>query len=364
MTRNRTTVIGALVLAVAGTLAFSIPFAAAKPAAKVKPQGLWVAGFNFISEFQGKALEKSGTPFANLALVSTAFFNPLSIAFNQKNDLWIAYDGVQANGPVPVLELTLGELSSLKNGNAVKAHVIIKEKGNAGVPFMIARSLAFDTAGDLWLTDAGQREIIELTPKQIKNSGSPTPAISITSTDFVPTVIRFDGSNNLWVSAFPLQLWRFTPSDRAASGPANPSLTVNLPDDLDPVDLAFDSSGNLWLAGPGSHNDALEMIPASELGGSGEISPSASVIVTSSAFGILAGTGSCLGGIDFDHSGDLWLSVGADNADCEASTQLVEFNPAQLSTGGNLTPSVTIGQDSKSNNVFLPGAIRFGPTVN
>jgi hypothetical protein len=371
MTRNHVTRLGALAIAIAATFAFSIQIAAAK--SKAKPQGLWVGGYKYISEFQGKALKKGGTPQANLALVSSAFFNPLSIAFDRNDDLWIAYDGVQANGPTPVLELTRGDLTSLKNGNVVKAKVIIAEKGSTGVPFTIARSLAFDTSGDLWITDGGQREIIELLPKQIKNSGSPTPTISITSPDFVPTVIRFDGSGNLWVAEFPLppnpsnpmQLWRFTPTDRAASGPANPSLIMNLPDELEPVDLAFDSSGNLWLAGPGSHNDALEMIPASDLGGSGEVSPSASVIVTSSAFGLLDGSGSCLGGIDFDRSGDLWASVGTNNADCDGNTttQLVAFTPAQLSTGGNLTPSVAIGQNDKKTNLFLPGPLRFGPAV-
>jgi hypothetical protein len=183
--------------------------------------------------------------------------------------------------------------------------------------------------------------------------------------------MRFDGSGNLWVAEFPqpsnlsnpLQLWRFTPSDRAASGPANPSLIMNLPDGLDPVDLAFDSSGNLWLAGPGSHNDALEMIPAGDLGGSGQISPSASVIVTSSAFGLLAGPGSCLGGIDFDRSGDLWVAVGTNDADCQANSQVVEFTPGQLGTGGSLTPAVTIGQNSKATNLSLPGPLRFGPAI-
>jgi hypothetical protein len=106
------------------------------------------------------------------------------------------------------------------------------------------------------------------------------------------------------------------------------------------------------------------MIPASDLGGSGQISPSASVMVTSSAFGLLVGTGSCLGGIDFDRSGDLWVSVGAKNADCEANTQVVKFTPGQLGTGGNLTPSVTIGENSKATNLFLPGPLRFGPAVN
>ena len=88
-------------------------------------------------------------------------------------------------------------------------------------------------------------------------------------------------------------------------------------------------------------------------------SPSPSLIITSSAFG----SGWCLGGLDFDHSGDLWVSVVGSNGGCEADTQLVEFTPSQLSMGGNLTPSITISPNSKNTNLASPGPIRFGPMV-
>lgn len=138
---------------------------------------------------------------------------------------------------------------------------------------------------------------------------------------------------------------------------------MNLPDLVFPVNFAFDGTGNLWLAGSNSHNDVLEMISSSDLGGSGETSPSAAVTITSSAFGNLVGTGSCIGGVDFDRSGDLWVSVGTANADCEADTQVVEFTPGQLSAGGNLTPAVIIAQNGAKTNLFLPGPISFGPEI-
>ncbi len=150
-----------------------------------------------------------------------------------------------------------------------------------------------------------------------------------------------------------------------STGSANPSLIVNLPDLFFFVDLAFDSSGNLWIAGPGSDGDALEMISASNLTGTGEVSPPAAVTVTSSSFGTLVGSGSCLGGIDFDSSGNLWVSVGTDNGDCDGNTttQVISFTPAQLGTGGNLTPSVAISQNKRETNLFLPGPLRLGPAL-
>ena len=140
---------------------------------------------------------------------------------------------------------------------------------------------------------------------------------------------------------------------------------MNLPNLSLPVNFAFDGTGNLSVAGPGLHGDEIAMIAASGLGHQADLS-SPVVTITSSAFGVLLGTGSCIGGIDFDDAGNLWASVGAGNGDCEGNTgdtALVEFTPAQLSIGGNLTPSVIIGQNSKQTNLFLPGPLRFGPSV-
>jgi hypothetical protein len=327
----------------------------------------------YFSEFQGKVLTKSGTPHANLVFGSNVYFAPESIAFEAHENLWAVFQGINNNLPAPALELSRSELAAIKAGNVVQPKVIISRQGNSTVPFVNPQSIGFDAAGDLWVIDGGSQTLLELTPNQIKKSGGPTPKISITSANASPSQLRFDGSDNLWVVEFqlpfnptnPIQLWRFAPGDRTSSGSANPGLIVDLSDLFFFVDLAFDSSGNLWFAGPGSHGDALEMISASNLTGTGEISPPAAVTITSSAFGNLVGSGSCLGGIDFDNSGDLWVSVGTNNADCNGNTatQVVEFTPAQLSTGGNLTPSLTIGQNSKQTNLFLPGPLRFGPSV-
>jgi hypothetical protein len=367
MTRNRKATIGALVLAIAGTLAFSIQIAAAKT--KEKPQGLWVGGEKYFSEFQGRALTKDGTPRANLAFGSSAYFAPESIAFDGQENFWAVFQGINDNLPSPALELTRADLAALKAGKLVKIKVLISRQGNSSVPFTDPESIGFDTAGDLWVIDGGQA-LLELTAAQIKKSGGPTPTISITSSNGVPTKLRFDGSDNLWVVALqlpfnpssPMQLWRFAPGDRTSSGPANPSLIVNLPDSISPADFAFDGAGNIWLAGYAVGGDLVEMLSASDLGGTGEISPAANVSITSSAFG---SSYDCLGGIDFDRSGGLWVSVGAGSCGNGAvPDQLVEFTPGQLSMGGDLTPSVTIGQNSGKTNLFIPGPLRFGPAVN
>ncbi|MGA9724336.1 MAG: hypothetical protein WBQ86_17885 [Candidatus Binatus sp.] len=367
MARKHKTAIRSIFLGAAAILAFSIQISMAKPAEKEKPQGLWVGGSQYISEFQGKALSSSGDPGANLTFGNSTYTGPVSIAFDTHNNLWAIY---YTSDPLPitVIELSRADLASFKSGNRVKPKVI-------ALSFIFPVQLAFDASGDLWITapESPVSKIIELLPGQIKKKGAPSPTISITSSDFVPEAIRFDASDNLWVAqlqepyepSHSIQMGRYAPADRAVSGPATPGLIVNLPDYVVLADFAFDKSGNLWLAGSNSLNDRLEMISAADLNGSGEVSPTAAMTITSSAFGVLngGGGGSCLGGIDFDRSGDLWASVAADSAICQGGAQLVEFTPGQLSTGGSLTPSVTISQNAKETNLLVPGPLRFGPTV-
>jgi hypothetical protein len=377
MNRNHVTRIGALALATIATLAFSIQIAAAKT--KAKPQGLWVGQEQYNSEFQGKALKQSGTPASRVSFSDQDGDSPTSMAFDPHHNLWIAYGGVsRADSRVAIVESIVREVASIKKGKPAKEKVVLLSLGSGPHPFQSPVGMDFDHAGDLWLSnstaDVSQRGLMEFTPDQIKKSGAPSAANFLQAENFEPWALRFDTSDNLWVAQFPLpfepgytmQVGRYSPSDRATSGPATPSLVVNMPNLSLPVNFAFDSTGNLWVAGPGLHGDEIAMIAASDLSGSGEVSPSAKVIITSSAFGVLVGTGSCIGGIDFDAAGNLWASVGTYNGDCEGNTgdtALVEFTPAQLSIGGNLTPSVIIGQNSTQTNLFLPGPIRFGRTV-
>ncbi len=165
MTRNHVTKIGALMLAIAATFAFSIQIAAAKT--KTKQQGLWIGGEKYFSEFQGKALKQSGANRANLAFGSNLYFAPDSIAFDTHENLWAVFQGINDNLPAPALEITRGELAALKAGNVVHPKVLISRQGNSSVPFVDPQSIGFDAAGDLWVVDGGQ-QIVELLASQIQ----------------------------------------------------------------------------------------------------------------------------------------------------------------------------------------------------
>jgi sugar lactone lactonase YvrE len=363
MRPNREITLPSTLLA-AAVLFATIQTAAAKPTAK--PQGLWVGDEQYFTEFQGKALEQTGIPKSNLTFGSSDYAAPRSMAFDQHNDLWITFGSIDASID-PVLEISYADFARLMAHEPVKPKVLITELGNTGIPFEVPYSIAFDAAGDLWVSTQYGPRIVELTPSQTKKSGSPSPTVTLTAADFTPEAIRFDASNNLWVVQYqqpynpssPLQLGRYAPADRAASGPATPSLLLDLPDQMYPMDIAFDSAGNLWAAGSSTYGDEIQMFAAADLTGSGEISPSPAVTIAPSTFGSLPGV-HCLDGIDFDHAGNLWVS---NEGTCQTKSQVDGFTPSQLSVGGDLTPSIVIEQNTRRTNIFLPGPIRFGPAL-
>ena len=355
MFQSRRSTICTIALAAIWSLTCSIQIAAAKSPSD--SQGLWVADGKYISEFQGSALTSSGTPDAHLRFGIKHYLVPFSIALDHHNNLWITDLSALQGGYVAIIEVRLADMRSFKSGTRAPSR-IIHPTGVSGKLFAWY-GLGFDAAGDLFVTNSGQ-QLLEIPPDQLERR-SPSTAIAISLPEGFPQTLRFDSSDNLWVSVNS-QLWRFAPADRAASGAANPSLVVNLPADFGIQDFAFDGSENLWIAGADftiGAVDEIEEISARDLNGTGEITPPIAVTITSSAFGTESGLsgGICLGGIDFDQAGDLWAS-----ARCQFS-HLIEFTPSQLSIGGNLTPSITISPNREKANLSFPGPIRFGPTI-
>ena len=356
MTRIQKTTLRSIAFVNATMLAFAIQIASAKPATGA--QGLWVASGNQISEFQGSALTSSGTPKAHTTFDIKHCIVAYSMALDGDKNLWITALNNSQTGDVSIIEVRRAEILSVQAGDVAKTRLVAP--GGPGIKNTGWTGIGFDAAEDLLVTNGGQ-QLLEVTPEELK-SKIPSPAIVISSMVWFPWSLRFDSSDNLWVNVGNSQLWRFAPADRATSGTANPSLIVNLPADFGVQDLAFDGSGNLWIAGADfamGNTDEIKEISAGDLGGTGEITPTIAATITSSAFGTEAGLGGfCLGGIDFDQSGNLWAS-----ARCQFPA-LIEFTPSQLNIGGNLTPSITISPNRKKTNLSFPGPIRFGPTVH
>jgi streptogramin lyase len=203
---------------------------------------------------------------------------------------------------------------------------------NGGTPWA---GLAFDGQGNAWLGSENPGGLLMLTPAQLASGGAPTPTVTITSDGNSVLDVRglaFDSNGNLWVTNNDnSRLEMFTPSQLANDG--SPTPTIIIQDDgggslTAAMSLAFDPSGNLWVGNYGG-NTVVGFSPAQ--------------LTVSSAptpFATLSDNGGSLSAvryITFDVAGNLWVS--------NSTTDTISmFTPSQQVTGAPV-PSVTLTGD-------------------
>jgi sugar lactone lactonase YvrE len=231
---------------------------------------------------------------------------------------------------------------------------------NASAPAVVVQTgtyvsyVAFDSKGNLWVSEPYAAHVVEYTPDQLSAGGTPTPAVTLSSTSGSingPAGIAFDGSGNLWLAnngvsaACPMTgcgagmntIVEFKASQLAASGSPAPAvtLTANGTSISGPEELAFDHAGNLWLCNFAT--DAATGIAsvveftAAQLTSSGK--PTPAVTLTSNA-----GSMVYLYALGFDSNGDLWV----DNA---GNQELEKFPSSQLTSSGSPIPTVVLQLD-------------------
>jgi sugar lactone lactonase YvrE len=181
---------------------------------------------------------------------------------------------------------------------------------------------AFDSAGNMWVTDYINQQILKFTPAQL-GSGESTPTVAILTAK-EPWGIAFDAQGNLWVgyyngnnvleyAASDVQSWSGALADPA------PMLTIDSPNG--PLGLAFDHNGSLWIAGfdvPVTYKVSSSSIA----GGSGTIDPTDSLVSPFLDHG---------SGLAFDRSGNLWEGTEAG--------YIVGYTSAQLGASSHGDPT-------------------------
>jgi sugar lactone lactonase YvrE len=194
---------------------------------------------------------------------------------------------------------------------------------------------AFDAGGNLWISGYQGNTITEYAAAQLAASGTPTPAVTLTASSGSlsgPLGIAFDSSGNLWVAnAAANTVVEFSASQLAASGSPTPSITIGASaGSLNfPSALAFDSKADLWVTNAMA-NTVVEFTPT-QLASSGTPIPTVTLTATN---GSIAGPL----GIAFDASGNLWIS----NAMAQQPNSVVKFAASQLAASGATTPAVVI----------------------
>jgi hypothetical protein len=255
-------------------------------------------------------------------------------AFDSSGNLWVPGGD----------KINMYAMSALATAGDAAPSVILTQPANASANFA-----AFDSSGNLWVSrgaPATENSIVRYTPADQAASGTPTPSVTITSTDVMdPAQLAFDKDGGLWVASQGNdKVLKFSAAHLLASyaGVADVALTadngsVALPAPYtNPVQLAFDRTGNLWV---GYIGDVVAFTPAQQAATGNVSKPLA-----------LAGVAPSEGAFAFDESGGLWM-------DGPGLGQFQRFAAAALATGGMVTPDITINSStigSAESLVFDP----------
>lgn len=294
-------------------------------AVRVGSGHLWLPQWNGSLEAESYAsgsLAGSGSPPPDVTLGMGGTPRGEAIAFDHAGNMWVADCGGYA------YRYDAAQLAS--SGTPTPAVAI------DATAYVCLGGLAFDASGDLWATSPHAGQVLEFTPAQLSTGGVVTPAVVLganaTPSLSTPIALAFDASGDLWIGNLGSStVVEFTPSQLNASGSPTPTVTLSANATLSlsgPEGMAFDASGNLWVANNG--NATVVRFDAALLGASGSPTPAATIASGSFA------SGAELAGMAFDASGNLWVG----NA---YPSELLEFmNPDALSGSVATTPAVTV----------------------
>jgi Bacterial Ig domain/SMP-30/Gluconolactonase/LRE-like region len=170
------------------------------------------------------------------------------------------------------------------------------------------RGMAFDKNGNLWVANPGNFSnssddtIVAFSPAQLAQGGNLAPSIVLTSTSFHdPIGLAFDFKGTLWISNFSETLtakpsvFGLGANDLQTTGTVVPATSV-IDFTQSPDGLAVDSAGNLWVTS--EDKTVLEYTKSDlESGGSALAVPNLT----------LTGFSATPRGLAFDNAGNLWV---------------------------------------------------------
>lgn len=322
---------------------------------------LWVANGANVLEFSSTALTTTGSSAAapTLVLNSSAFAAPQGVLFDASGNLWVVDGGTTntgGSGKPALYQFTSANLSALQSPATGTPNITISSSA-----FAFPRQAVFDSKGNLWVSDSKNNAVFEFMASQLMASGTAvTPNITIKSNPAFDGAlgIAFDTSGDLWVAnSGATTIFEFNATALAtASGSVTLVPNIMLSDDgkqsiQGPSALAFDSSGNLWSSNANTPNTVVQF-PKSSLSVTGSPAPA---VTLSTA--MVSGNASLNApkGIAFDNTGDLSVVSSA------APFGIGIYSSSQLTAGGAVVPNVFIVGAATTLNA--PAGVFFGPTI-
>jgi sugar lactone lactonase YvrE len=330
---SRRMILSSLAIAVLLTLNSIGPVHSQPPTINPEPASLVIGQTNFTS--YGSANGPAGLS------------EPEFLTFDHSGDLWVSdYNNSFVAEYTP--PFTTGENASLEVGSPNFSTSGCSATGAAYV--CNPNGIAFDPSGNLWVVDSGNDSVVEFKAPftagesvSMAVGGESDGQVNASNLDN-PYGIAFDSSGNLWVAdASDNRVVEYraplTNGEPASLAIGEPSLTATTNNDAkgnlsEPEDLAFGPSGNLWVA----DTDDSRILEFTQPFSNGE---DASQFIGAANFTSFNGndtqsTVTLPEAIAFDHSGNLWVSD-------SGNSRVLEF-ATPFSDGMNATR--LIGQDS------------------
>ena len=299
---------------------------------------VWLGSGNSTPSLVGYSSSSINTTGTASAAFTGKTIGKNATVFDKEGNLWVP--GATLSDPL-VARYPRSELSTSDNVNKKKSDFSIP-LGSYNINTVV---LAFDPSGNLWVSSGN--EIYKFTATQ-DGFVEKTPSVTIKGNTLHSRGIAFDSSGNLWssrshssTSVACIQKYN---AGRLGSDINSPDLQINFPNNWYASEIAFDSSGKLWML---DHikGDILSLTTAQQaLTGTQSLTEA-----NFTWYHLSNGTPSA---IAFDESGRLWLSGDA--------ARIKAFNLTGTS-GITLTPAINITSASTSSELNYGESIALFP---
>ena len=246
---------------------------------------------------------------------------------------------IHVKSPQVVAKLSPAKISAT---GAPSADVTLTLPATDGT-YDCADALAFDAAGNLWV-GMNHGHIMRFNASDLAVSGTPAPAINLTSSTYFTGVLdlAFDSSGNLFVASYySAVIARLSANQLLATNAAVvPAVLLTLPAGAaaGPGGLVVGGDGSLWVSDYNS--STIIKLKAADLGATGTPTPDLTLTNTHGPEQLA-----------FDNAGNLWVAA-------YDSSTVFALSAADITTGGSKTPLTTLDGGGALSTTF---AVRFNP---